>query len=53
MTKTLLLLFLLPLGLFAQSDEKSKTVLKEVSDTYEAYKDISIEFDYTLENKDA
>ena len=53
MTRTLLLLFLLPLGLFAQSDEKSKTVLKEVSDTYEAYKDISIEFDYTLENKDA
>ncbi|MGB0916953.1 MAG: LolA family protein [Flavobacteriales bacterium] len=53
MTRTLLLLFLLPLGLMAQSDEKSKSILKAVSETHKAYKDISVEFDYTLENKDA
>lgn len=53
MLRTLFAIMLLPLGLLAQSDEKSKAILKSVSETHQAYKDISITFDYTLENKDA
>jgi outer membrane lipoprotein-sorting protein len=53
MLRTFITIMLLPLGLFAQSDEKSKAILKSLSQAHEAYKDISVTFDYTLENKDA
>ena len=53
MYRTLFAILLLPMSLLAQSDDKSKAILRSVSQTYQAYKDISITFDYTLENKDA
>lgn len=53
MLRTLLLIMLLPLGLFAQSDEKASEILKAVSATHSKYKDIHVSFTYTLENKDA
>ena len=53
MLRKLLATALIPLSVFAQSDEKSKAILKEVSTTNSAYKDISVSFSYTLENKEA
>ena len=53
MLRTLFAIMLLPLGLLAQSDEKSTSILKAISETYSTYKDINVSFDYTLKNKDA
>lgn len=44
---------LIPLSVFAQSDDKSAAILKAVSTTNSAYKDIQVTFSYTLENKEA
>ncbi|MFM1876494.1 MAG: hypothetical protein RL266_2231 [Bacteroidota bacterium] len=46
-------LLLLPLAVLAQSDEKAASILQQVSKTNQAYKDISVSFNYTLENKEA
>lgn len=53
MIKRLLTLLILPLGLLAQSDPKAEAILKKVSETNKAYKDIHVEFSYELNNKQA
>ena len=44
---------LIPFSVFAQSDEKASAILKAVSATNSAYKNIQVTFSYTLENKEA
>ena len=53
MIRTLLAIFLLPLAVLAQTDEKADGILKKVSATNSGYKDIHVEFTYTLQNKEA
>lgn len=53
MLKKLLMTMLIPLSVFAQSDEKSAAILKAVSATNSAYNNIQVTFSYTLENKEA
>ncbi|HAP69078.1 MAG TPA: hypothetical protein DCR04_05030, partial [Flavobacteriales bacterium] len=53
MLRKLLVTILIPLSAFAQSDDKSAAILKAVSETNSAYKDIQVTFSYTLENKEA
>lgn len=53
MLRKILFAALLPLTIFAQSDEKSAAILKSVSSTNSAYKDIHVSFSYTLQNKQA
>ena len=53
MLKRLLPLLLLPIVVIAQTDEKATAILKAVSETHSAYKDIHVTFSYTLENKEA
>ncbi len=53
MLRLIIAILLLPLGLMAQSDEKSKSILKAVSETHQKYANIEVNFSYTLENKDA
>lgn len=44
---------LIPFALTAQNDPKAEAILKKVSETAKAYKNIEVDFSYTLENKDA
>jgi len=44
---------LIPFALTAQNDPKAEAILKKVSETAKAYKNIQVDFSYTLENKDA
>jgi outer membrane lipoprotein-sorting protein len=53
MLKKLFVTVLIPLSVFAQSGDKSVAILKTVSETNSAYKDIQVTFSYTLENKEA
>ncbi len=53
MLKKILATVLIPISVFAQSDEKSAAILKAVSATNSAYKDIQVTFSYTLQNKEA
>jgi outer membrane lipoprotein carrier protein len=53
MLRKLLAIALIPVSVFAQSDDKSAAILKAVSTTNSAYKDINVTFSYTLENKEA
>ena len=53
MIKRLFILLILPLGLLAQSDPKAEAILKNVSETNKAYKDIHVTFSYALTNKQA
>lgn len=53
MIRKILLLTLLPALVFAQSDPKAEAILKKVSETNKAYKNIHVDFNYTLENKEA
>ncbi|TNF26089.1 MAG: outer membrane lipoprotein carrier protein LolA, partial [Bacteroidetes bacterium] len=53
MIKKILFVALLPLTIFAQNDEKAAAILKSVSSTNSAYKDIQVSFSYTLQNKQA
>lgn len=53
MFKKLLATLLIPISVFAQSDDKSAAILKAVSATNSAYKDIQVTFSYTLQNKEA
>jgi len=53
MLKKILATVLIPISVFAQSDEKSAAILKAVSTTNSAYKDIQVTFSYTLQNKEA
>lgn len=39
--------------MLAQSDDKAAAILAQVGKTNQAYKDISVSFSYTLENKEA
>ncbi len=43
----------MPLGAFAQTDEKAETILKNVSTVHKGYGDMEVTFSYTLENKAA
>ena len=47
MLRKLLVTILIPLSAFAQSDDKSAAILKAVSETNSAYKDIQVTFSYT------
>lgn len=53
MIKILLILFILPLSISAQNDPKAESILKKVSETNQAYKDIYVKFNYELNNKQA
>lgn len=53
MIKNLLILFILPLSILAQNDPKAEAILKKVSETNKAYKDIQVKFSYELNNKQA
>lgn len=53
MLKRILFAALIPLSLFAQEDEKAAAILKAVSATNSAYKDIHVTFSYTLQNTEA
>lgn len=53
MIKKLLLLLIIPCAVAAQNDPKAEAILKKVSEINKAYKDIAVDFSYTLENKQA
>lgn len=53
MLKKIITTILIPLSVFAQSDDKSASILKAVSATNSAYKNLQVSFSYTLENKEA
>lgn len=53
MLRRILFAVLIPLTIFAQKDEKAEAILKAVSSTNSAYKDIQVSFSYTLQNKQA
>ncbi|MBI1286532.1 MAG: outer membrane lipoprotein carrier protein LolA [Flavobacteriales bacterium] len=53
MLRRILFAVLIPLTIFAQNDEKAEAILKAVSSTNSAYKDIQVSFSYTLNNKQA
>lgn len=48
-----ILVFILPLTLFAQTDEKAIAILDKVNATNSAYASIDLKFDYTLNNVQA
>ena len=41
------------MSIFAQNDPKAEAILKKVSETNQAYKDIHVKFNYELNNKQA
>ena len=49
-TGNLLVLLLLSMGIFAQSDKVSQDILKGLSDKYKTYTSINAEFTYSIEN---
>jgi len=53
MLKNLLFALFIPIGLFAQTDEKAATILKKVSETNSAYSSMVVRFSYTLTNEAA
>ena len=53
MIKKLIIVLLLPLAVVAQNDPKAESILKKVSETNKAYKDIQVKFNYELNNKQA
>lgn len=53
MITRILTILLIPFAVAAQNDPKAEAILKKVSDTNKAYKDIQVKFSYTLENQEA
>ena len=53
MLKRLLAIMLIPLSVLGQSDEKAAAILSAVSKTNGEYKDIHVDFSYTLQNQKA
>jgi outer membrane lipoprotein-sorting protein len=53
MIRTLLAILLLPFAVLAQSDDKADAILKKVSAINSGYKDIHVDFSYTLQNTEA
>lgn len=53
MLRKLLFALIIPLAVFGQEDQKAAAILKAVSTTNTAYKNISLNFTFTLQNKEA
>lgn len=53
MLRKLLAIMLIPLSVLGQSDEKAAAILSAVSKTNGDYKDIHVDFSYTLQNQKA
>lgn len=53
MLRKLLFAMLIPMTVMGQEDEKAAAILKAVSTTNTAYKNISLNFTFTLQNKEA